>query len=67
MSKPTIKVKRLVTHTNNTEIIETILQDDVPTFAQCTLQTKKINFLETVEVAKEKHFPMKSTNSFLVT
>lgn len=67
MSKPAIKVKRLVTHTSNTEIIETILQDNVPTFAQCNLQTKEINYLETVEISKEKHSPMKSTNSFLVT
>lgn len=67
MTKNKTKIKRLVTHTSNTEIIETILQNDIPTFAQCNLVKKEVNYLESVEIAKEQYSPMNSNNSFLNT
>jgi len=67
MAKQIQKVKRLVTHTSNIEIVETISQNNIPTFVQCDLKTKKVNYLESVEIAWEQYSPLKSTNSFLKT
>lgn len=67
MNKKNIKIKRLVTNTTNTEIIETILQNNKPIFVRYDFITKETNYLESVEISKEKYSPITATNSFLVT